>query len=59
MNEKYAAQYDHAAREGWKEVRLTSSTGQDFGTLYNVRQAYQVWADQKKVWSDRNSQAAV
>lgn len=59
MNKEYAARHDQAVLGGWKEVRLRSSTGQDFGTLYDVRQAYQVWADQKAKWVVRNGRAAV
>lgn len=58
MNKEFAARYDHAVLGGWKEVKLTSSSGQDFGTLCNVRQAYQVWADQKAKWTARKSLAA-
>lgn len=57
MNKEYTARYDHAVLGGWKEVKLTSSTGQDFGSLYNVRQAYQVWADLKAKWVARRSPA--
>ena len=58
MNKEYAVQYDEAAPEKWNAVRLTSSSGQDFGTLFEVRQAYQVWADEKAKWAARNSGAA-
>ena len=56
---EYASRYDHAVQGGWKDVELRSSTGQDIGTLYDVRQAYQVWADQKAKWVARNSLATV
>ncbi len=59
MNKEYASRYDHGVQGGWKEVELKSSTGQGFGTLYDVRQAYQVWADQKAKWAARNSDAVV
>ena len=59
MNEEYAARYDDPVQEGWKEVRLLSSSGEDFGTLHEVRQGYQVWGDQKKVWQERKSQATL
>ena len=57
MNKEYAERYDAPVQEGWKEVRLVSSSGQDFGTLHEVRQAYQVWGDQKKAWHERKNQA--
>ena len=57
MNTEYARKYDEPVQEGWKEVRLMSSSGRDFGTLHEVRQAYQVWGDQKKAWQERKSQA--
>lgn len=53
MNKEFAARYDHAVLGGWKDVTLSSSSGQDFGTLYNVRQVYQVWADQRAKWVTR------
>ncbi|KAL9069024.1 MAG: hypothetical protein Q9161_005782 [Pseudevernia consocians] len=59
MNDEYTSRYDHAVQGGWKDVELRSSTGQDIGTLYDVRQAYQVWADQKAKWVARNSLATV
>ena len=59
MNKEYAERHDREVQGGWKEVRLRSSTGQDFGTLYDVRQAYQVWQDQKQKWVERNGRAAV
>lgn len=58
MNKDYAGRFDHTVPEKWNAVRLTSSAGQDFGTLYEVRQAYQVWADQKAEWVARNSVVA-
>ena len=59
MKKEYAARYDQAVPKQWKAVRHTSSTGQDFGTLFEVRQAYQVWADEKAKWATRSSRAAV
>ena len=57
MNVEYAGKHDAPVQEGWKEVRLMSSSGRDFGTLHEVRQAYQVWGDQKKAWLERKDQA--
>ena len=57
MNVEYASKHDAPVQEGWKEVRLVSSSGQDFGTLHEVRQAYQMWGDQKKLWQERQSKA--
>lgn len=51
MNKEYAARYGQAVPEQWKAVRLTSSTGQELGTLFEVRQAYQVWADEQAKWA--------
>ena len=58
-NKKHAARYDHAVSVRWKEVRLVTSTGQDFGTLFDVRQAHQVWEDQKAKRVARNSRVVV
>ena len=55
MDKEYAALYDQAVPKQWKTVRLMSSTGEDFGTLFEVRQAYQVWVDEKAKWAARNS----
>ena len=57
MNKEFAARYDEAVSEGWKDVRVVSSTGEDFGTLFEVRQAYQVWTDEKAKWEARNRRA--
>ena len=54
MNKKYAARYDHEVSEQWKAVRLVSSSGKEYGTLFEVRQAYQVWTDEKAKWAARN-----
>ena len=54
MNKEYAARYDEPVSEGWKAVRLVSSTGEEYGTLFEVRQAYQVWTDEKAKWEARN-----
>ena len=54
MNKEYAARYDQAVSGQWKAVRLVSSTGKESGTLFEVRQAYQVWTDEKAKWAARN-----
>ena len=56
MNELYADRYDEAVSsvEVWRAVRLVSSSGKEFGTLYEVRQAYQVWTDERARWVARN-----
>lgn len=59
MNTEYASRYDQKVVGHWNEVRLISSTGQDFGTLFDVRQAYQVWTDEKARWVARKSHAVV
>ena len=50
MNEHYAKQYDGAVSEHWKGVRVVSSSGKEYGTLHDVRQAYQVWTDERAKW---------
>lgn len=41
--------------EGWKDVEVVSSDGTEIGTLFEVRQAYQVWTDEKAKWAARNA----
>ena len=56
MDKKYAKPYKHEVSE-WKAVRVVSSTGKDCGTLFEVRQAYQVWTDEKARWAVRKARA--
>ena len=41
--------------DGWKGVEVVSSNGQNFGSLFEVRQAYHYWDEQHTAWTKRNS----
>lgn len=49
-------QMKHHARplEAWKVVNVVSDDGQELGSLWEVRQAYQVFAEQMAEWGARS-----
>lgn len=42
--------------EAWKLVNVVSENGQEIGSLWKVRQAYQVFTDEMAGWGSRNRQ---
>ena len=55
MNEAYAEELGCFVHPGWKEVELLSASGESLGSLHLVRQAYDLWDKQKKLWLSRKA----
>ena len=55
MNKAYEKELGCSVHPGWKEVELVSASGENLGSLHAVRQAFELWDKQHKLWSIRQN----
>ena len=54
MDKEYQLERNSKISEAWKIVNVVAGDGHEVGSLWKVRQAYQVFTDEMAEWGDRN-----
>ena len=58
MDQAFRIQRHSKVSEAWKIVEAVSEDGKDVGSLWKVRQAYQVFGDSMAEWGGNNRQTS-
>ena len=58
MDEAFQLERNSKISEAWKIVGVVAGDGEEIGSLWRVRQAYQVFTDEMAKWGARNRQGS-
>ena len=54
MDREFQLERNSKISEAWKIVEVVAGDGQELGSLWKVRQAYQVFTEEMAEWGTRN-----
>lgn len=58
MDKVYQLERNSKTSDAWKTVKVVAGEGQEIGSLWKVRQAYQVFTEEMAEWGNRNRQSS-